>query len=371
MRGGIRYYGIDYLRIISMFFIVIIHIVDCGGIFNSVKLFSANYEAAWLMYIASYCAVDCYALISGFLGVNRKYRYSGIVELWLQVLFYSLVLTVVCLLLPRFSLSWREVAVAIFPVVRGQYWYFTAYFGLYFLMPVLNHVLNTFPKRKMLLSLVLAVLVFSILPTVLHGRDYYGTAGGFSTFWLSILYCIGGYIRKYDSFSKLRSGVLFAIYAASVIVTWLSKLVIEFVTSKFLGEPQMGDLFISYTSPTVLLAAVALFAALQNLRITKAPKIVMCLSQASFSVYLIHTHRLIYGRIMPDMFSSYANYSPLVMVLAVLVTAVVIYTACTLIDLLRQKLFWGIHVKEKLILFEKKCKNKYLTSYTTNSTNRT
>lgn len=348
-----------------MFFIVIIHVVDCGGIFNSAKLFSANYEAAWFLYIASYCAVDCYALISGFLGVNRKFRYSGIAELWLQVLFYALGITVVFLFIPGFPVSWREVAIAVFPVIRGQYWYFTAYFGLYILMPVLNHVINTFPKRKMLISLILAVVMFSILPTVLHGRDYYGTAVGFSTFWLAILYCIGGYIRKYDPFSKLRSGVLFVIYAVSVVLTWLSKLVIEFVTLKFLGEPQMSDLFISYTSPTILLAALALFAALQNLCIKKAPKIVMALSQASFSVYLIHTHRILYGRIMPDMFSSYTKFSTWLMIPAILGTAAAIYIVCTLIDLLRQKLFCSIHVKEKLTIIEEKCRNKYLTTHAT------
>ena len=65
-----RNYGIDALRIVSMFMIVILHTLGHGGILSSVSIFSGKY-----------CAVNCYALISGYVGINSKYRYSKIISL--------------------------------------------------------------------------------------------------------------------------------------------------------------------------------------------------------------------------------------------------------------------------------------------------
>lgn len=76
-----RNYGIDALKIVSMFMIVILHTLGHGGILSSVSIFSGKYYAAWLMEIAAYCAVNCYALISGYVGINSKYRYSKIISL--------------------------------------------------------------------------------------------------------------------------------------------------------------------------------------------------------------------------------------------------------------------------------------------------
>ena len=39
-----RNYGIDFLRIISMFMIVILHILGNGGILASVQIGSSNYH---------------------------------------------------------------------------------------------------------------------------------------------------------------------------------------------------------------------------------------------------------------------------------------------------------------------------------------
>ena len=47
-----RNYGIDFLRVISMFMIVILHILGNGGILASVQTGSSTYHASWLMEIA-------------------------------------------------------------------------------------------------------------------------------------------------------------------------------------------------------------------------------------------------------------------------------------------------------------------------------
>lgn len=67
-----RNYGIDMLRIVAMFMVIILHILGRGGILDSVKTFSPNYYIGWFMEIASFGAVNCYAIISGYVCYNKK-----------------------------------------------------------------------------------------------------------------------------------------------------------------------------------------------------------------------------------------------------------------------------------------------------------
>ena len=88
--GEKRNYGVDALRILAMYMIVILHVLGQGGILDAVRRGTGQYSVAWFMEIASYCAVNCYALISGYVGVKTKFRMSNILYLWLQVVFYGL-----------------------------------------------------------------------------------------------------------------------------------------------------------------------------------------------------------------------------------------------------------------------------------------
>ena len=76
-----RNYGIDLLRIVSMIMVVTLHIMNAGGVLGATERMSAKYELASLLQIMTYCAVNCYALISGYVGVNSKFKISNILFL--------------------------------------------------------------------------------------------------------------------------------------------------------------------------------------------------------------------------------------------------------------------------------------------------
>jgi surface polysaccharide O-acyltransferase-like enzyme len=73
--------------------ICILHILLQGGILNNATIFSTNYEIAWLLELMCISAVNCYALISGYIMYNIKVKYKRIVNLWFQVIFYSVGIT--------------------------------------------------------------------------------------------------------------------------------------------------------------------------------------------------------------------------------------------------------------------------------------
>ena len=182
-----RKYGIDLLRIMAMFMVIVLHVLGSGGFLEAEKIAPANFWTAWFLEIAAYGAVDIYALISGFVGYRIKHKYASIAELWLRVLLYSVAFTVADKIFYDPSIGKKRVFYALFPITKGEVWYFTMYFGLFLLMPILNAAIEKL-ERKGLRSVVLSsVFLFSVLP-FLWNNDTFHTKGGYSLLWLMILY---------------------------------------------------------------------------------------------------------------------------------------------------------------------------------------
>ena len=131
--------GIEWLRILSMMMIVTLHVLGQGGILSAAARTSAgHYRIGWLYETAAFGAVDCFALISGYVGVNSSFRPSRLLKLWLQTVFYTLGLTALCACLRPDWLTkgiWLKAAL---PFTMGAYWYVTAYAGLLLLAPLLR-----------------------------------------------------------------------------------------------------------------------------------------------------------------------------------------------------------------------------------------
>ena len=64
--------GIDLLRMTAMWMVVILHILNKGGVLAAAAPLSAGQGTARLLETAAYCAVNCYGLISGYVGVQRR-----------------------------------------------------------------------------------------------------------------------------------------------------------------------------------------------------------------------------------------------------------------------------------------------------------
>lgn len=197
-----REYGIDALRIIAMLMIVILHVLLHGGILDSLKTPGLRYMTAWYLEAAVFGAVNCYGLISGYVGVKSKQRYSSIVALWMQVAFYAVVLSVVMHFILPELVSAKEWVNGICPVSLNFYWYYSAYFFISFLFPMVNRALNDAPKQEIVLSLTAVIILLSV-NTLAFQKDVFLVNGGYSPLWLLVLYMIGGTIRLHGSELKL------------------------------------------------------------------------------------------------------------------------------------------------------------------------
>lgn len=348
---------------VAMLFIVVAHILGQGGILDAAEKTSSQFWGAWMLEICAVCSVNCYALISGYVGIKSKYKYSNLATLWFRVIFYTVLITGIFKLYMPEEIGVLTCLKAICPVMTNQYWYFTSYVCLFLFIPILNKAIETL-SRKQLAAVVMGMfLIFSCLQTLLG--DHMGTRGGYSGLWLIILYIIGAYINKYDVFKTPPLRALQG-YIIAILISWGSKFFIVNIaarlgTDNFWGM-QIGcrqDILISFISPTILAASVFLLIIFKQLRLGLVlKKIISFFSPFAFSVYLIHAHPLFWEYILKDRFVSYASLDTPFLIIVVIITAIIIYLICTCIDMIREIIFKKLNLQKKFYKIE----NKYCGS---------
>ena len=203
-----RNYGVDLLRNLSMFMVVMLHVLGVGGLLAATIDTPLKYHLLKVLHIGSMCAVNCYGLISGYVGYRSKFRISSIVTLWLQVFFYSLGLALVFLIAMPGVVSIKDRIKLSFPVIFNRYWYFTSYFALFFTMPLLNAAIENIPKKTFEISFGVLTFLLTVCSQTVIVDNQFGLNSGYSYIWLVILYCIGGYLAKYKIEIKKPAAVL-------------------------------------------------------------------------------------------------------------------------------------------------------------------
>lgn len=336
--------GIDFLRIIAMYFAVMLHVQKQGGIIDNTELFSLHNAIVVFYHLAAYCSVNCFGMVSGYAMLNAGFKLKNLIYLWMQVLFYSFGITFLAAVSGYMDPDRARWIKSIFPVSNNQYWYFTAYFGMMFIAPAAIYAIKHIPQKTLSRILVSVAMVMSVVGKLTH-TDPFVLQGGYSVSWLVIMFFFGGYFRKYGAFSKWSSRKLFMGYlgfvALSVILEHIAYL------PRYFYCPALEKLsMMSYRAPTVLGAAVMLFLCCERLTLNhRMIKLIRVLSPLSFGVYLIHVHPVIYERI-GGLFYPYVQLPVWEMTLAVPLTAAGIYLICTVIDWLRSRLFQVLHLEK-------------------------
>ncbi len=350
-----RNMGIDLLRMLSMFMVAVLHVCGQGGVLNATAGNPTANRIAWLLEVAGYCCVNCYALISGYVGVKSRFKYSNIILLWLQVFFYTGIITLLFSVFYPGTVDTEAIVCAFFPVMKQQYWYFTAYVGMFFFIPLFNYAVNHMPKRQMGAVILALILLFSVVPTFfragIFGKatgDVFGTGSGYSARWLAILYLMGAYFSKHRILEKLPTWVFFGGYLGSVLVSWIAKFYIK-----------GGGVLVNYTSPTILLAGFSLLFLFSRLKLKALAPAIRFLSPLAFGVYIIHVHPLIWKQFMLRRYVSFAELPVWHMALAVLLAALCIYLICSAIDLVRHYLFKLLHLRQGLEYLENRLLGKF------------
>ncbi len=330
-----RNYGVDLLRIVSMFMIVMLHFLGHGGLLSSVEEGTANYRAAWFLETIAYSGVATFASISGYVGWNpmkqEKNRALGFIQLWMQVVFYSLIISVGTYLFHK-EIGVFGIVKGLFPLAMDTYWYFTAYFLLFLLMPLLNQLIQN-TNNSSVWVLVLSFAAFMYFSHMLTGL--------FGLSVLMLCYICGGVLKKFNvaervSKWKLGGGVSFLL-----VFTWLWKICLSGYSSS------IGSILLRYDSPTIICIAlgnVLLFSKINIPGNLKKP--IGFLASGAFAGYLLNDHPYIREYVITGRLQYLSTNPWILLIIVIMSLSVVFVIAAACADKVRLQLFKMIKYQE-------------------------
>lgn len=358
-----RDYGIDLLRLTLMLMVVVLHTLGNGGVLRNLELTSPNYYIAWFIECMCYCAVNCYALITGYVSFNRQYKLTSLLMIWVQTIVYTLGISILITIITSdpYTISLGYLLRAFLSSQDNSLWYVPAYSGLYILIPALNCAVKHLDKNGAKAFLLLSGTAFTFIPTF-SMSDPFTLNAGYSTIWLAYLYLLGALIHKFNIKQIIGTKKAFITYLSCIVLLYASKVLISIVTHQIWGEARFDNFLIKYTSPLMLLAAIGLFLVFVDMDLSvTACKMIKRFSPAAFGVYLIHCQPYFF-QLSRNRFGFLAEKSPVSMFLSVISISLCIYIGCIAVDMIRIFLFQKLQIKRTVSNFER----KYLSIFSNN-----
>lgn len=342
--------NIELLRIILMFFILVIH-----ANFLSIPMSCKGEGISQLEGISRFffeslgiCGVNCFIFISGWFGIKPSFK--GFSNLIFQVLFFWCGAYLLFVLLGKSPLSLKGVEHAV--LFTDWDWFIKAYIVLYFFAPVLNSFLETVSEKTCRFFIIIALL-FQSTYGYLGGAFFY--CGGYGPLSFFFLYILAGYLRrvmtqenysiKGQTLLKRLSNYWAVLYFFLCCMLTLSGFAIWSVYGANFQE-KVNALYY-YVNPLIVLETVCLFIIFYNLPKWKS-KTINYIAQSSFAVFLFHSEMNIRNVFNANVLSIYSSHNGWLCVFLIAGYLLIVYLVSIVIDQVRLLLWKGIS-KAKLL----------------------
>ena len=349
--------GIDFVRILSMYAIIIHHIIFFGNL--SQKYY--KFKELDLMNISCFWHVSSFALISGYIGYKTS-KYSNLIYLWVYAFFYSLgIIYIYGKYNSKSIIEFKDY----FPFYFDKYWYFTKYFGMYLFLPVINKGILSLNQNELRLVVISLILVYVILKDIINPhRDILKMNKGYSVIWLLIFYITGAYFGK---FRKEYNGIKKIIFIIICILIFSLSTYYCFYFKYYSLDNSKGplkkkiikilkELFIlRISSLPMILQSISITLLLTQMKYKKyLTKIIIFLGPLTFGVYIIHMYPITLNLLIRKYFEKEPNNISLSTVMKlILIRSLQIFGICFIIDYLRYILFLILRIRKLCILIEK------------------
>lgn len=333
-----RIYGVDVLKMMAMLMVVMLHVMERGGVFGACAedARSLNFACFKVFYSACRCAVDCFVLATGYVMCRHTFKYSRIFKLWAEVVFYAAgMLLVAKCFFPTIEIGYKTVLQAVMPVSFDTYWFFTDYVGLFFCIPFLNRLLASLDKKTSWQMVSFGFVVWSVFAS-LSGNDIFNLNEGYSLVWFIYLYLVAGTISLHGVPAFVTSLLAAGLFGSSAMMTTVLCFLGDHVNRRW---GVFGGCWGSYASPFVLIEAVSLLVICMRLEIKNGTlqRIIAFVAPSVFSVYILHSNPLFREMVQWNGKFAFLGHYPLPLMLAgIFACAALIFVACIGIDCVRR-----------------------------------
>lgn len=329
-----RQSNFELLRIVCMVLIVGIHITGQTNMDEYVVRDGISYYYCVLIGSAGRLVCNTFVMIGAWFLVDSKPKPEKAINLWLEIFFYSVAITLMCLITGCGDANIITFVQACFPVFGRPVWFGAEYICLLLLTPWLNEMLNknNWQRTKKVIKLfgLLIIGCATIFP-IEH------TTPAFSELvWFCFLYLFTGLYKHYQILTNRRlEKYSFWLFSLGYLFLCGTKILADVLDIKVLQY-----LYVYYRGHYEALPGFAcslfLFLAFKNLD-TGYNKVINIISRSTFAVYIMHQTPAFYQYMWNGIFQvddivrrggqSIVGYSLLVII--------VIFVACVCIDNVR------------------------------------
>lgn len=277
--------NMELLRIVAMFFVVMLHTTFLSTGIPNADDFSLDFAKTLTRVSVSGVTVVCvnlFVLISGWYGIRPKR--TKFAELLFQLVFFITVCLVYGyvrkghLVLDEILRTFR---------LHNMWWFVKSYILLYFLTPVLNAFCERASKKEFAVVLI-AFYGFSSLNWLIHSVNW--MENGYSTMSFIGLYLLARFVKLHlsDFISIIQKRWLLLVYILFSSLTVLG----FYIETVYHKTPINGFDFFDYDSPFVVMASISLLLFFSGIKIKS--KMVNWVAKSCFAVYLLHMGNYIF-----------------------------------------------------------------------------
>lgn len=350
-----RVANFELIRIISMALIVVHHSIIHGVFFNNdhftFELFRSdflNFTLGNIFISGGKVGVILFIFISGYFSNVNNFKLKKIMNLGFQTLFYSLCGLIIAIILHK-AISIEDIIKSIFPIIYGKYWFVTTYVILYIFSPIILMGFDSLSRKYQRYTFVSLFLIVVIIPTFLP-KSLDTIQSELLQFVLFFL--IGHQFHNYNLNDRLWKKFGKISFLSSTILYVLSVLFIELIsiitqTTVF----KQGYYFSSSKSILTLFCSVGVFILIKNIKIgSTLSKYINKASNYVFGIYLIHDNSFLRPIIWQDIFNmnNAIMLSPILFILKVVISSLIVFILCLIIEMIRKFIFGNIEKKVSL-----------------------
>ncbi len=340
----------ELMRIVAILMIIYYHLIIHGNMLDN----SRNINFTFVNEVIKFFVivhVNLFILLSGYFQCKSKFRLSKVFSLVGEILFYSIIITVILKLTGLIDIDKVHFIRQIFLTENsGQYWFVKIYLYLYCLSPFINLLIDKLDKNKFKKLLIVLLILISIIPFITGNRGLF-LNDGFSLYNAIFIYLIGAYFRIYPVKESYHfKGLTIKGYQTILIVIYLLATLFNYLLYKtssilVLNNSIFNEFFsniintiFQYQNPIIIVQASALFLFFESLNIG-SNKIINKLASYVLGIYLIHEHFLFQSHIYKLLRIDHGNIYSFRFILYAFLIMLIIFIGGSIIECLRKFIF--------------------------------
>lgn len=317
-----------------MLIIVAHHYVVNSGLMSCIDAQSVLHFQDYFLLLFGWggkTGINCFMMITGYFMCTSSVKKEKFLKLLGEIYFYSVTLWNIFFFTGYEVFSLKVFLKMLFPFFTVADNFTGCFLLFYLLIPFLNKLIHALTEKEYFLLMAWCIGVYVFLPSFAKANVVFNYIT-----WFSILYVIASYIRLYPKEWFNSAKITGLLAGASLLLSWTSVIVLA-AFSRMIGKNvYLCYFFVSDSNKILALTTgISCFLFFKNLKI-RYSRGINTIAEATFGVLCIHANSDTMRRwLWVDVCKNVGVYQKSNIIIHAIVSVMVIYFVCTLIDMIR------------------------------------